>query len=53
MVVLVVYVPVQADLLGIKQLSQQCAGGNHTVWLSHYPSSFITTNHNHLLRLLR
>ncbi|XP_065919104.1 transmembrane protein 62-like isoform X2 [Dysidea avara] len=42
----------EADLLGIKQLSQQCAGANHTVWLSHYPSSFITTNHNHFLQLL-
>ena len=39
----------QDDLVGLKRLTQKQV--NHTVWITHFPSAIILTNH-HMLRQL-
>ena len=45
----------QEDLEALRRLSQASssgAGPNQTVWLTHYPSLTITTNHRHLREVM-
>ena len=45
----------QEDLDSLKQLSKASANGsgpNQTIWLTHYPSVTITTDHHHLREIM-
>ena len=42
----------QKELFHLTKLTRK-EGNNHTVWFSHYPSAFISTDRHHLSQLLK